>query len=98
MAAGRGSKTGGSPAPSSRSELDVILSRIVGESRAFLFQVEAYMGELEFLRDERAATVIEAARLALANPPQPGTLRHLERAAHQLLLGLRDVTPPPRPP
>jgi hypothetical protein len=59
---------------------------IVGQSRAYVHQIEGAMDEVGSLNDERARRLLEAMKLTLA--AQPGTLRHLERAATDLLRSL----------
>lgn len=63
---------------------------IVGQSRAFLQQVEGALDEVGSLHDERAQRLLEAMELTLASPARPGTLRHLEQAATDLLRSLRE--------
>lgn len=63
---------------------------IVGQSRAYLHQVEGAMDEVGSLNDERAVRLLEAMRLTLASPARPGTLRHVEQAATELLRSLRE--------
>ena len=70
---------------------DALVSAVlhfVGRSRAYLHQVEGALDEVGSLRDERAQRLVDALRLALASPDQPGTLRHVERAATDLLRSL----------
>lgn len=63
------------------------LIHIVGQSRAYVHQIEGAMDEVGSLNDERARRLMEAMQATLA--AQPGTLRHLERAATDLLRSLR---------
>ena len=62
---------------------------IVGQSRAYVHQVEGAMDEVGSLKDERARRLLEAMQLTLASPALPGTLRDLEQAATALLRSLR---------
>ncbi len=62
---------------------------LLGQSRAFLFQVEAALHEIGSLRDARANRVVDALELTAAEDAPPGTLRHLERAASELVRTLR---------
>lgn len=61
---------------------------VVGQSRAFVAQMEFALGEIGSLRDERAVRVVEALELTLREPAGPGTLHHVERAATELLRAL----------
>jgi hypothetical protein len=63
---------------------------LVGQSRAFLHQVEGALDEVGSLDDERARRLLDAMRLTLATPASPGTLRHVEQVATDLLRSLRD--------
>ncbi len=63
---------------------------LVGQSRAFVHQVEAAMEELAGLHDERTTQLLEALRLTLASPTRPGTLRQVEQSATALLRSLRE--------
>src|SRR5215472_16853773 len=80
-----GADLGYSSAARQRAALDAALVHLVGQSRAWLLQCEASLDELEGLRDGRTSGLIEALGLTLEEPPRPGTLRHLERAASELL-------------
>jgi len=82
---------GGTSPDLAQAILDSTLTYLVGQSRAWLLQVEANLRELEALRDERADRVVEALRMTSAEPPPPASLRHLEMAATELLRSLRDV-------
>lgn len=62
---------------------------VVGQSRAFLHEVEAALHEIGSLHDARADRLVEALQLTHRDPAVPGTLRHVERAASELLRGLR---------
>ena len=61
---------------------------IVGQSRAYLHQIEGALEEVGSLNDERARRLLEAMQLTLASPARPGTLRHVEQAATDLLRSL----------
>jgi hypothetical protein len=65
--------------------LESAVVHFLGQSRAFVHQAEATLGELACLHDERAARLVEALELTTAEPARPGTLRHLERAASELV-------------
>ena len=78
---------------------DAALERLVGECRALLLQVERHLDDLSGLHDDRTAPVVEALGLTMAEPATPGTLRHVEHAARELLRSLSDIVlavPPPR--
>jgi len=62
----------------------------VGQSRAYLHQLEGVLNEVGSLHDERADRLLEAMQLTLASPARPGTLRHVEQAATDLLRSLHD--------
>jgi hypothetical protein len=62
---------------------------LVGQSRAFVHQIEGALDEVGSLSDERADRLVEAMQLTLAQPARPGTLRHVEQAATDLLRSLR---------
>jgi hypothetical protein len=62
---------------------------VVTQSIAFVHQLDATLREIERLHDDRAARLVEAVQMTLRQPPGPGTLRHLERAAAELLQSLR---------
>ena len=62
---------------------------LVGQSRAFVLQLDAIQREIGSLNDDRAARVVEALRLTLGRPAGAGTLRHVEQAASGLLRSLR---------
>jgi hypothetical protein len=75
-----------------RSTDDALVSatlHLVGQSRAFALQLDAAQHEITTLDDPRAAVVIEAIDQALREPAGPGTLRHVEQAASELLRSLR---------
>jgi len=63
---------------------------LVGQSRAFLLQLEAAQHEIGSLNDARAAALVEAIGLTLGEAAGPGTLRHVECAASKLLRTLRE--------
>ena len=88
----------GTSAELDQAILDRTLAHLVGRSRAWLLQVEADLRELRALRDERAARVVEALAMTSEEPAHPASLRHVERAAAQLLrslVELRDALGPP---
>jgi hypothetical protein len=62
---------------------------LVGQSRAFVHQVESAMHEIGSLHDERAGRVVASMRLTLREPAGPGSVRHVEQAATELLRSLR---------
>lgn len=62
---------------------------LVGQSRAFLLQLDSVRKEIGSLHDARAARLVEAIGLTLQEPARPGTLRHIEQAASELLPTLR---------
>ncbi len=68
--------------------LERALIHLVGQSRAFLHQVDAALHEIDSMHDQRAFRVVEALQMTTAEPARPGTLRHLERAASELLVRL----------
>jgi hypothetical protein len=89
--------SGGTVTPSNYlavTALESAVIHLVGQSRAFLHQLEAAQHEIGSLHDERAYRVVEALELTVAEPARPGTLRHLERAASELLLALREGQQP----
>jgi hypothetical protein len=65
------------------------VTHLVGQSRAFILQMEATRHEVGTLQDERAVRLVEALGLTLREPAEPGTLRHVENAATELLRTLR---------
>ena len=69
--------------------LEAAVVHVVGQCRAFLHYVESAVHEIGSLHDERAVRVVEALQLTDAQPPSPGTVRHLERTASELLTVLR---------
>jgi hypothetical protein len=62
---------------------------LVGQSRAFIHQLDSAGHEIGSLHDARAAALVDAIGLTLCEPAGPGTLRHVERAASELLRTLR---------
>jgi hypothetical protein len=62
---------------------------LVGQSRAFAFQLDGARNEIGSLNDDRAAGLVETLGLSLREPAGLGTLRHVEQAASQLLRSLR---------
>jgi len=58
---------------------------LVGQSRAFLLQLDSVRQEIGSLQDPRATRLVEAIALTLREPAGPGTLRHVERTASELL-------------
>ncbi len=75
-----------------RSTDDALVSatlHLVGQSRAFALQLDAARNEIGSLNDDRAARLVEALGLTLREPAGPGTLRHVEQAASELLRSLR---------
>jgi hypothetical protein len=65
------------------------VTHLVGQSRAFILQMEAVQHEVGSLQDERAVRLVDALGLTLREPAAPGTLRHVENAASELLRTLR---------
>lgn len=65
---------------------------LVGQTRAFLHLLESARDEIGSLHDERAVRLLESLNLTLRVPVGPGTLRHVEAAASELLHLLRDST------
>jgi hypothetical protein len=75
-----------------RSTDDALVSatlHLVGQSRAFALQLDAARSEIGSLNDDRATRLVEALGLTLREPAGPGTLRHVEQAASELLRSLR---------
>ncbi len=75
-----------------RSTDDALVSatlHLVGQSRAFALQLDAARNEIGSLNDDRAARLIDVLRLTLREPASPGTVRHVERTASELLRSLR---------
>jgi hypothetical protein len=60
-----------------------------GQSRAFLLQLDSVRKEIGSLHDPRAARLVEPIDHSLREPAEPGTLRHVEREASELLRSLR---------
>lgn len=50
-----------------------------------VLQLDAARHEIGSLNDARATRLIEALRLTLSEPAGPGTVRHVEQAASELL-------------
>lgn len=71
------------------SALESATLHLVGQSRAFLLQLDSVRQEIGSLQDERAIRLVEAIALTLREPAGPGTLRHVEQAASELLRTLR---------
>lgn len=92
MVGGRESQADAERPPADLAEriLTSTLTHVLGSARSWLMLVEGNLRELESLRDERADRVVEAMRMTLATPATPGTLRHVERAASELLRALCD--------
>lgn len=70
--------------------LEAAVIHLVGQSRAFLLQVEGALHEIGSLNAERAEDLVAALQLTFADPPQPGSVRQLERLATALLGVLRE--------
>jgi hypothetical protein len=81
----------GSSAALRRAALDAAVLHLVDESRAWLLSLELYLDEIGSLHDDSAARVVEALDLTLSKPPRPGTLRHVEQAASELLRTLTEL-------
>ncbi len=62
---------------------------LVGQSGAFVLQLDVAQHEIGSLHDERASELVEAPALTLREPVRPGSLRHVEQAASELLRSLR---------
>ncbi|TMC03004.1 MAG: hypothetical protein E6J41_28800 [Chloroflexi bacterium] len=62
---------------------------VVGQSRAFMHQVDGWLHEIGSLNDDRAAAVVGSMQQALTEPELQGTLCDLERRATELLQRLR---------
>jgi len=71
--------------PTRKGTLELAVMHLVGQSRAYVHYLDSALAEIGSLQDERAARVVEALRLTLREPIGPGTLRHVECAASQLL-------------
>ncbi len=65
--------------------LEQAVTHLVGRSRGFLLEIEGFVHEIGSLRDERAGRLMESMRMTACEPAGPGTLRHLETAASELL-------------
>src|SRR5260370_5111896 len=84
----------GTAAPSHElrvTALEAAVIHVVGQSRAFLHFVESALHEIGSVHDERAVRVVEALRLTDTQPARPSTVRHLDRAASELLAMLRET-------
>ena len=77
--------------------LDRDIRHLVGRSRAFVMELEGYLNDIGLAHDERAARVVEALGLTLAEPARPGTLRDVEEAASALLRELTALVEVVRP-
>jgi hypothetical protein len=86
----------GTTAALRQAALDSAILHLVGESRSWLQLVQQYADELCSLHDERTIRVVEALGLTM-EPAQPGTLRHLEQAASELLHSLTEIVETVRP-
>ncbi len=62
---------------------------LVGQSRAFLLQLDSVRQEIGSLHDARAVGLVEAIGRTLDESAQPGTLRDVEQEASELLRQLR---------
>ncbi len=65
--------------------LERAVTHLVGQSRAFVLLVESALREMSSLQDERAERLMESMRMTVREPAGPGTLRHVEMAATDLL-------------
>jgi hypothetical protein len=70
--------------------LEAASIHVAGQTRAFLLEVEGFLHEIGSLHDERAEDLVAALQLTFADPPQPGSVRQLERLATALLGVLRE--------
>jgi hypothetical protein len=68
--------------------LESAVIHLVGQSRAFLHYVDSALHEIGSLHDERALRVVEALQLDSAERVLPGSVRHLERTASEVLASL----------
>jgi hypothetical protein len=66
------------------------VARLVGQTRAFVHEVEGLRDEIDSQHDERAVPVVDAVRLALTQAAREGTVCHLERTASGVLQRLRE--------
>ena len=71
--------------PARSGTLELAVTHLVGQSRAYVHYLESALDEIGSLKDERAGRVVEALGLTLRAPIAPGTVRHVEQAATQLL-------------
>jgi hypothetical protein len=92
-----GEADGGSSDALRQAALDAAIVHLVGESRSWLLQTEHYLDEIGSLHDERADGVVEALGMTIAEPVRPGTLRHVEQAATELLRTLTELVDVVRP-
>lgn len=88
VAGRRGTRRMMSSLSSGDDTLVTAVLHLVGQSRAYVHQVEEGLAELRTLRDERAERLVEALQLTLNLPARPGNLRHVEQAATTLLRSL----------
>ena len=65
------------------------VTHLVGQSRGFILQMELVQREIGSLHDQRAVRLVEALGLTLRMSAEPGTLRHVENAATELLRTLQ---------
>ena len=75
--------------PEEDEVLEHVVMDVVAQSIAFVHQLDAALREIERLHDQRAAPLVESVQMTLRQPPGPGTLRHIERAAAELLRSLQ---------
>lgn len=80
-----------------QAALDSDVRHLVGKSRAYLHDLRAYLDSIASSGDERAIPVIEALGLTLDMDAPPGTLRHVERTATELLRTLTRLAETVRP-
>ncbi len=65
--------------------LEQAVAHLVGRSRGFALEIEGFVNEIGSFRDERAERLMESMRMTVREPAGPGTLRHVEMAASELL-------------
>jgi hypothetical protein len=65
--------------------LVVAVTHLVGQSRAFLYELEAASGEIGIQPDARVDRLAATLGLTLREPAAPGTLRQVEQVATELL-------------
>lgn len=83
----------GTAAPSHElrvTALEAAVIHVLGQSRAFLHYIESALHEIGSLHDERADRMVEALQVTDRQAERPGTVRHLERTASDLLTVLRE--------